>query len=563
MKRKILLTMSMVLIATLLLLPISGCTPAAETTAKEPQTEEQTAAEPEQAQAEPAEEAEAVTLKIGLDYIWDSANPAIGWYNYSLRNMIFDTVVEWGELDDFNPGLAESWSVSDDGLVWTFKIREGMTFHDGSPCTADEIAWSINWVIDNEIETMISYVINFTEVTAPDPTTLQITLSSPVGNMEYLFVFLWIVPPSIWEGIEPEAIGEFEEIAAATGAGPYKLTDWSEGEYLILEANENHWKGKPTIDRIVFHEYANQDALVQALLAGEIDMIAGDAIPFTAIETLQNAANVEIPVMDSLSFDELIINSFANGTQPASLWDPSIRLAMEYAIDRQQIINVAYLGYGTPLISPVPTAMGDWYNSDMQAVPYDLEEANRILDEAGYLDSNGDGIREYSDGSPLVYRFYGTEGAQTARILEVIANGLKDIGINATPTLMDEDSLIALYPAYDFDLLYWGWGVDPDPDFSMLIFTCNQTEEYGWNDSGFCDETFDQLYLEQGVTVDHSARQEIIWQMQEILYQEKPYIVLVNYPTVQAYNKDKFTGFNEGCGDLLWKHCFLSAEPVQ
>ena len=561
MKRKILLSLGLLLTGALLLLPICGCTPTAEApVVKEAQPEEQTAAQPEDA---PVKATELVTINVGVDYIWDSANPAIGWYNYSLRNMIFDTVIEWGELDEFIPGLAESWESSEDGLVWTFKIREGITFHDGSPCTAEEIAWSINWVIENEIETMSAYTINFTEVTAPDPTTLQVTLSNPVGNMEYLFVFLWIVSPSIWEGIEPEDIGEFEDISASTGAGPYKLTDWSEGEYLILETNENYWKGKPAIDRIVFHEYANQDALVQALLAGEIDLIAGDSIPFTAIKTLQNAEKVAVAVMDSLSFDELIINSFAEGTQPASLWDPTIRLAIEYATDRQQIINVAYLGYGKPLISPIPTSMGDWYNSDLQAIPYDIVEGNRILDEAGYLDSNGDGVREYSDGSPLVYRFYGTEGAQNARILEVISNGLKQVGIDATPTLMDEDSLIALYPAYDFDLLYWGWGVDPDPDFSMLIFTCDQTEEFGWNDSGFCNETFDQLYLEQGVTVDQNERKEVIWQMQEILYQEKPYVVLVNYPTVQAYSKEKFTGFNEGCGDLFWKYCFLSAKPVQ
>jgi len=548
-----------VLAVFVLSLMLSSCAPAAETPVEAPAEEQ--AADTEAAAEPPV--TEPVTLNLGIDYIWDTANPATGWYNYSLRNLLYDTVVEWGPLDEFVPGLAESWSVSDDGLVWTFNIRENVTFHDGSPCTAEEIAWSINWVIENEIETMASYVINFAEVTALNPTTLQITLSNPVGNMEYLLIFVWILPPSVWGEMTIDEIGEFEDISAGIGAGPYKLVEWSEGEYLILEANENYWRGKPAIDRIVWYEYANQDALVQALLAGEIDMIGGDAVPFTAVDTLKQEADIEVPIMKSLSFDELILNSFADGTQPASLWDPTVRLAIEYAVDRQQIINVAYLGYGEPLISPIPPAMGDWYNTDLVPVPFDLAEGNRLLDEAGYVDSDGDGIREYSDGTPLAYRFNGTEGAQTARIMEIIADGLEQIGISAPPTLIDEDSLIALYPAYDFDLVYWGWGVDPDPDFSMLIFTCDQAVEYGWSDSGYCDEEFDALYLEQGVTVDHDARRAIIWKMQEKLYTDKPYIVLVNYPTIQAYNSQKFTGFSQECGDLTWKYCLLQGKPVQ
>ena len=401
------------------------------------------------------------------------------------------------------------------------------------------------------------------EVKAIDSTTLQIAVSNPVGNMEYLMIFMWIHPPSVREGKTPDEIGEFEDIASSTGTGPYKLVEWSEGEYLILEANENYWRGKPSIDWVVWHEYANPAALVQALISNEIDIIGGDALPFTAVQTLPETAGIEVPVMPSLNFDEMIINSFADGTQPASLKDPVIRTAMEYAIDRQQIINVAYLGYGDPLISPIPPAMGDWYNTNLQAIPFDVTEGNRILDEAGFTDTDGDGIREYSDGTALVYRFYGTEGAQNARIMEIISDGLSQIGIDATPSMMDEDSLIALYPAYDFDLVYWGWGVDPDPDFSMMIFTCDQTAEFGWNDSGYCNPEFDELYKQQGITADHDARREIIWQMQEILYTEKPYIVLVNYPVVQAYNKEKFTGFNTGCGDLLWKYCFLEGSPVQ
>jgi peptide/nickel transport system substrate-binding protein len=559
-------------ILAMFVMGLAGCTQEAaptemptETVATEaPQVEPTEAPQPEPT-APPTEEPaapEPVTMRVGTTYIWDTANPAYGWYNYGLRYLVYDTLVEEAGIGRFVPGLAESWSYSDDGLVWTFKIREGVTFHDGTPCTADEVAWSLNWTIENEIETFSFYLVNFQEIVALDPTTLQVTLSEPVGNMEYLLMYVWILPPSVWEGMSYDDIMEFEDVSAATGTGPYKLVEWVEGEYLILEANENYWRGKPPVDRMIWQEYATEDAAVQALIAGEIDVIAADTIPTTAIATLEDAENIEVPIMESTTIDELIINSHENGTQPASLNDPAVRLAIAHAIDKQQIVNVTYLGYAEPATVVVPSSLGDWHNSDVQEVPFDLAEGNRVLEEAGYVDSDGDGVREDAEGNPLEYRLYATESASNARTLEVIADGLAQIGISAPPTLMDEDSLIGLYPDFDFDLIYWGWGLDPDPDFAMLIFACDQREEGGWNDSGYCDPAFDEMYQQQAVTVDHEARRQIIWQMQDKLFNDRPYIVLTYAKTVQAYRSDRFTGFGLEAGDILWKSDFLPAQPV-
>jgi peptide/nickel transport system substrate-binding protein len=278
---------------------------------------------------------------------------------------------------------------------------------------------------------------------------------------------------------------------------------------------------------------------------------------------LEAEPNVEVVIQESTVVDELIINSHEDGTQPASLNDPAVRLAIAHAIDKQQIINVAYLGYAEAASTIIPTSMKDWHNSDVVDVPYDIEEANAILDAAGYIDTDGDGIREDQEGNPLEYRLYSEPDARYVRILEIISQGLSDIGISAPPTPMDNDSLIALYPAFDFDMIRWGWGLDPDPDFAMLIFTCDQREEGGWNDSGYCDEEFDQMYLQQGTTVDHEARRQLIWEMQEKLFEERPYIMLTYQKYLQAYRSDRFTGFSPEAGDILWKWAFLQGRPVQ
>ncbi|MEJ2732348.1 MAG: ABC transporter substrate-binding protein [Anaerolineae bacterium] len=537
-------------------------TVAAEPTeASEPTVAPEPTTAPEPTEASAPEAEEPVTLRVGTTYIWDTANPTYGWYGYTLRYLLYDTLVEEAGISNFVPGLAEGWEVSDDGLVWTFKIREGVSFHDGTPCTAEDVAWSLNWTLEYEPETFSFYLANFDEVVAPDNTTLQVTLSDPVGNMEYLLMYVWILPRSVWEGMTYDEIMEFEDLSAAIGTGPYKLVDWTEGEYLILEANEDYWGGAPNFDRVVWQEYATEDAMVQALLAGEIDVV--DDVPRTAVTTLQGEANVEVAIMDSTVIDELILNSHEDGTQPASLNDPAMRLAIAHAIDKQQIVNVAFLGYADPATVVVPKSMGDWHNSDVADIPFDVDEGNRILDEAGYVDSDGDGIREDLDGNPLEYRLYSEDGATEARILEIISDGLAQIGISAPPTPMDEDSLIALYPDFDFDLILWGWGLDPDPDFAMLIFTCDERAEGGWNDSGYCDEEFDELYVQQGITVDHEARRELIWKMQEKLFNDLPYIVLDYEKTVQAYRSDRATGFGLQAGDILWKAAFLPAQPVQ
>lgn len=560
MKRKGLVILSLLVVFSILL---SACG-APPISTDEPTDSVQPPAESAESETAPAEEsAEPVTLHVGTTYIWDTANPTFGWYGYGLRYMLYDTLVEEQGISDFQPGLAESWTVSDDGLVYTFKIREGVTFHDGTACDANAIAWSLNWTLENDIETFAFYIYAFDEIVALDDSTLQVTLAYPVGNIEYLLMYVWVLPESVWGSLTADTIGEFEDIAAATGTGPYMLTEWVEGEYMILDANPTYWRGKPAVDRIIYHEYATEDGVVQALISGEIDVTEADIIPATAVQTLEQDANIEVPILESTIIDELIINSHEAGTQPASLNDPIIREAMAYAIDQQQIINVAYLGYAEPATVIIPTSMGEWHNSDVAAIPFDPTKGNQILDDAGYVDSDGDGIREYSDGSPLEYRLNGIDEASNARILEIISDGLSQIGISAPPSLMDEDSLIALYPAFDFDLIYWGWGLDPDPDFAMLIFTCDQREEGGWNDNGYCDSDFEEMYLAQGAAFNKDERMKLIWDMEEKLFNDRPYIVLTYKKNIQAYRTDKFTGFDTSAGDILWKKSLLEIKPIQ
>jgi peptide/nickel transport system substrate-binding protein len=515
---------------------------------------------PAPTEAPTAEKTEPVTLRVGTDYIVDTLNAATSWYNYTLHDLTYDTLWEWSDYDAYRPGLAESFESSADGLTWTFHIREGVTFHDGTPFTAEAAAWTLNWIKEKEVPTMVGYLTHLQEAVAVDPTTLELHLDAPVGNLTTeLLIFVWIMPPHVWQDMSDDQIMEDGD-SMSIGTGPLKVVEFVPDETLELEANPDYWAGPLHFDRMIYQQYANMDAAVQALIAGEVDVVS--LVPATAVDVLKEHSNITVIETPSFSIDELIINSHENGTQPAWLNDPTVRLAIAYGIDKQQIINAVWLGHAQPGLGVTPPSMGEWHNTAIQDIPYDPTEGSHLLAEAGYVDKDGDGIRETPDGKPMDLRLYAEEGSTQARTLEIISNGLKQMGINAPPTIMDTDSLVALYPDFDFDLIYWGWGEDPDPDFIMSVFTCDQREEGGWNDSGFCDPTFEDMYAQQAAETDHAKRVQLIHDMEQYLFDKRPYIVLVYENFLGAYRNDRFTGFIKQDG-ILWKNSLLQVRPVE
>jgi peptide/nickel transport system substrate-binding protein len=153
----------------------------------------------------------------------------------------------------------------------------------------------------------------------------------------------------------------------------------------------------------------------------------------------------------------------------------------------------------------------------------------------------------------MEYRLYSEETGTSARILEIISDNLAEIGISAPPELRDGDSLYDLLePDWDFDMILWGWGWDPDPDFAVFCFTCMAIEDY-LSDVGYCNEDYDDIYFDQGVTTDLEARKLLIWEAQDVLFEDRPYINLVYPKTIQAYRSDRFTFTDFSGGDLLNK----------
>lgn len=497
--------------------------------------------------------AEPVVLRVGWNDRPDTLNPAYAFLasSYVIFDNVYSSLVKEGPDGKYFGDLAQSWEASSDGLTWTFTLKSGIKWHNGAPLTAEDVAWSIN-EIKNDPEgwaTLVNYTNGFAAVTAPDAQTVRIVTEYPISNMDYRVSFLY----ALWRP-DFEPLATTEDLQNFTnekliGTGAFKLAQYDKEQGLIvLERNPDFYDGPAKIDQVIFRAFDNSDALIQAFRVGELDVLY--SVPNAALETVKGFPNVTVVQTPSRSFDELIVNSVPKGrletsTGNPALLDPVVKQALAHALNKQDIVDVVLQGLGRPGWSIVAPVLGGgfWHNDALTDYAYDPAKANTLLDEAGYV-KGADGIRE-KDGVRLDFRLqFDVDSAEYARTASLMVDMFEAIGVKVTPEALDSDTLIAATTGVgDYDLVIWGWGGDPDPDFILSIMLCDQFVVGGWSDSGYCNEEYDRLYLDQQRAVAPATRQKIIHRMQELLLRDLPYIVLYNYDSLQAYRSDRFTNF--------------------
>jgi peptide/nickel transport system substrate-binding protein len=555
MKRDHLIQLSCLL---LLLLVACGGGTAVDTTID---ATEEPAETVEETAPEPAEPSEPATVRIGWGGSPDSLNPGLGVLSeaYTIYELVYDTMYQLQLDGTYTLELAEDVQVSDDGTVYTYTLRDGITFHDGEPLTADDVVFTYNLYSEQaDFPFLPVYTEYFASVEAPDEQTVVLTLSEPIPNIESQLVFLYVLPEHIWSAAENPA--EFEN-AEMIGSGPFRLTEYRQNEFVNLAAVKDHYLQGPQVDGVVFQTFENQDALVQALRTGQVDMIT--EMPNTAVASLRNAENVEIasgpPFSPSLS--DIIFNVVEEENCPPddgvcsghpALRDRNVRLALAHATDKQNIIDVVLLGLGTPGITVIPDGLGVFFNDQIQDYEFNIELANQTLDDAGFLDSDGDGVREMpGGGEPLRFRMnWPSDSADAPRMAELLAATWGEIGIQTEQQALDPDALTAVCcPAFDFDVILWGWGSDPDPGFLLSILTTDEIPT-GNSETGYSNPEYDELYAQQATELDQNARVALVHQMQAIAHNDIPYIIPYYAQAVQAYRTDAFQGWITDAGKL-------------
>ncbi len=525
---------------------------------------------PASALAESPAPAKELVFKVGIGEDVDGMNPFASWSSITWEafRLNYNFLTWYDEDYEPVPDLATEWSSSEDGKVWTFTIRDGVTWHDGEPFSAKDIAFTYNYILDNELWAYIQYLEHVTKVEAPDDTTLVITSDRP--NAGLLALYIPILPEHLWSDIKGEKAESLTD-PPVVGTGPFMIDEVKKSRYVTMKANKDYFEGAPTIDKVMFQIYQNADSLVQDYKAGNLDIGVFESP--TYLRSVQSMKGSEAVAVDRIGFHELGFNCWDDPASKGNplLLDARIRQAVHYAIDKDKISQQAMDGKATAGSGVISPAAGDWHwaPADEQKVTFDPAKAKQILEDAGYTDSDGDGIRESKDGDKLSFRFDVMSAySNDVTAGKMIVTWLKDVGIEAKLNIADEGAFgDRVYDNADMDMYIWSWGGDIDPGFMLSCFTTEQI--LNWSDCCYSNAEFDEMYREQAAAIDRAERIEIVHQMQQHLYEQAPYIILWYNVDCQAYRTDKWTSYQlvpKQDGRPIWtflRGTYQNVKPVE
>jgi peptide/nickel transport system substrate-binding protein len=501
-------------------------------------------------------------LDIGTNSSIDSINPFVAFSQLSYATFIntYPYLVQYDPELGFEGYLADSWETTNAGKTWAFTLHDGAVWSDGEPLDSEDVKWTLDTMIAGRSGGAVNtsgLITNLKSVTAPDPTTVELTYSKPtapvLGNMQQLP----ILPPQVWEkyatgdDLKGLKTADLQVPDDMVSGGPFEVVKYEKKTFIGLQANDSFWldDAKPKIAGYGLTQYKDNDAMVAALQSGEIDLI--ESLPASFVDPVkQDGFNVD--ANESVFWYDFIFNSNPDKPEHRELLDPKVREAFEYGFNRQEMIDKVWLGTAQPGASIVPPVTSSpetpWSDPSVQPLPYDPDKANQILDDLGYK-KGPDGIRTVpGTGDKMSYEIIFPELDDTTRIFELLERWMTDIGVELKLKQLDSSAAFDAigapdYKYLDFDLAFWNWVPLIDPDFILSVLTCDQYG--GWSDTGYCNPEYDKMYVKQAGQVDPQERLATVYAMQQMAYNDRPYIVVAYIDWVSASSPD-WSGFDDG-----------------
>ncbi len=506
-------------------------------------------------------------LIVGIPQTVDNLNPFVGYNNIDYESYIlqFDFLYHFDKNFNPVPAAAESWSHNTDGTVWTFNIRHGMTFHDNVTVTAQDVNWTFNLVLNDATAgaLYVDLLKNVTDIRALDDYTLQITSNVPKANM--LGLMIPILPRHIWSAIPANKLTTVDLFSATyfpngpIGSGPFKLEEYVTDSYIRYSTWPGFYGGAAHYDELILKIYMNPQTMRNDLIAGTIDLAC--MFPKESWTNTLADPNIDGQVVTQLAFHELGFNVCPAALRPGGAssnletLNRSVRMAVAMAVNKSDILANSYFGLGETGDVLIPPASVTWHYNLTTAEEYkfNIAAANALLTASGYIDNDADGIRENStNGAELTFLFeYATEYPEDETAAIRVSQWLTEIGISAVPQGVLESQLFTDWIGMKYDMFMWNWGTDVDPTFILSVMTTGQiptshNDWSAWSDCFYSNPYYDSLFSQQQTTVDIPARQQIVYEMQRILYKDAPYVVVAYPYGLYAYRNgtnDRFTNW--------------------
>jgi peptide/nickel transport system substrate-binding protein len=504
------------------------------------------------------------TLRLmGDDHGFPSPFAYMRGPGYVKTSLIYDTLVWKDSTGELLPWLAESFDSSDDGLLYTFELRPGATWHDGQPVTADDVAFTFEYFRSQMIspQVIIQPLPEFDEVVATGERTVEFRLAAPLAPF---FGFggvgsVPIVPQHIWSSIENAAMES--DPAVLVGSGPYRLESYSQGEGgYLYEAYDEHYLGTPFVRRL---EYRPVGDALAGVAAGDLDVATASGVIPAVLEPFR--ANPELEVLDAPS-GNAGSGLFWNLARGGALADVRFRHACAMAIDRDDMVQRLHGGNAEPG-NPGWIPRANPFHADVEQYPFDPAGAEALLDEAGYARAEEGGVRQDPDGQALRFTLLVTG---MSPVIDLVVGALGAVGVELTPQALDTPSFNQQVIAGESEMSIIGFGgmnTDHAPGYLRQVYSSNtRTTQHA---QGYVNPEVDRLCEQQQQEIDESQQMETVAEIQRLIAEDLPILPLVYPDSFTIYNKAAFDAWyytEGGVGSTVPaidnKHVFLTGRQA-
>lgn len=434
-----------------------------------------------------------------------------------LRQMLFMPLVRLDADMGYVPHLADSMWMSEDGLALSFRLREGVRWHDGAPVTVDDVAWSIETFMDPDLAyANVQYFQFVDRVERVDERVVRVHFTEAHSDAPMDFTEWAPMPRHLLGDVAPTDMRNAPFNRAPAGNGPFRFVSWTANQQAVFEANPDYVFGRPNLDRVVFRIVPEQTTELTELLTGGIDLMR--AVPPAEAERVRRDPAAGLMDFPSRSYTYLAYN-----TRDPLFEDPAVRRALTMAIDRGQIVEALLYGFGEVAVADVLPWQWE-FDESLEPWPYDPERARELLAEAGWSDADGDGILD-RDGTPFRFVLETNQGNDLREdILVIVQDDLREIGVSVVTRLTEWNTLIDRLKRKDFQAAVSGWVVDFKFDPTQL-FSCGAIEAK-YNYPSYCNPRADSLMQAALTTLDRAEAKPLWDRYQRIIHEDQPYTFL-------------------------------------
>lgn len=448
------------------------------------------------------------------------------------KELMYDSLLEWDRDLAIQPALAESFEVNEDATSYTFKLRQGVKFHDGQEMTAKDVKYSFDTALNPPAPGIqVAFLGNIASTEVVDDYTVTINMSKPDPTLPGVIAWARYTP------IVPDGIADqINLLSEGIGTGPYRLIEYVSNDRVVYTCNEEYWKaGVPCIKDVTLKILPDEQSRVAALRSGEID---GATLTADVVSTLEGDETLQI--LEGLTSAPRVIQF--NTKEDVPWRDARVRQAINLAIDRQEIIDNVY-GGNAQLTGAIPPGYGDWPLSDERLQEFytpDLERAQALMQEAGFAD--GFDVTLQAIAAPREY----------TQIAEIVRERLKPLNINVTVEPLEIGTFATNIGDGNFQWASTGRGMRGDPSGYVVDFRNGTTLNQAWFGDGWQNEEIDTLYDEALATADVETRLAAYQRIQEIIAEDVPNLYTVQPLKFQAANQRvegmyvSYTDFNTG-----------------